>query len=468
MILARVLLILALQLLMGVGIVRWLKYPARPIQTLALGMLAGLPLSTFGVLAIDSLGIPLTLGSILLTLALLTLLANVNALRRPRDLIAAIKPRRYAVQLSEVPFLIVLFLVTAISIERCWHLPIVMRDMIVGPDLVAKYAVEQGTLVSSVFTDAHLRDHLSNQPFYAPFTMLMQVVFRFSGHPFGQAWLSALLIAFLVFLYSKLRDALHPVLAGILCVLFVATPELFAHTFVLTVDFSNAIFFALAVLLLDESLRLGRSRTLILSALFMGFACWSRSETIMFVPLGGIIAAVSGWRHGRRRALGRAMLFVGIPLIISGLWHIGYLNYRLPQAPEINIRWQIDSARELLDLGASVGRLLGYTAIYGYLAYVFAALAGANIIFWRDRSASSMLLWLPGLYLGLVLLVALVPAAAVETTVKRGLLKLFPIMVLYLGRARILRLLSERIARWELGSSSGSDRARDPTGVPPA
>jgi hypothetical protein len=455
-----VLLVLLIQLLIGTGIVRTLRYAAGPLEKSALGMLVGMPVSTLGIIVLDCLGIRLTLGSMLSVLTLVMLGTNIDALRCPRVSLAGIKPRHPSLRLYDAPFLLVLLLLVAISVERGWHLPVTLRDMIVGPDLVAKYAVEQGTLVSSVFTDVQLRGHLSNQPFYAPFTMLMQVIFRLTGHPFGQIWSSVMFLAFLAFLYGRLRDELHPVLAGCLTVVAAATPELFAESFMVTVDFANAIFLGLAVVLLGEAVRTGNVRTLVLSALFMGFACWSRTETILFVPVAAGVAVAYSRRCGRARVLRDALICAGVPIAFFAIWHVGYFYFRLPLGPDSSIRLAIPTIGLLSKLIVSIGRLLGYPGIYGYLLYIFSVVAAVNVLALRDRWGAPVLLWVPVLLLGFVAIVILFPAAAVETTVKRGLLKLTPIMALYLGETLFLQRASRKLYEWECRDAPDSRSAR--------
>jgi hypothetical protein len=444
-----VLLVLLIQFLIGTGIIRALRYAGGPLERPALGMLVGMPVSTLGIIALDCLGIRLTTGSMLLALVLVMAGTNVNALRSPRALLEEVRPHRPSLRLYDLPFMLVLLLLMVISIERSWHLPVTPRDMIIGPDLVAKYAVEQGRLASSVFTDAQLRGHLSNQPFYAPFTMLMQVIFRLTGHPFGQIWLSAMFLAFLTFLYGRLRATLHPVLAGFLTVVTAATPEFFAESFILTVDFGNAIFFGLAVVLLADAVRAGDFRTLVLSALFMGFACWSRTETILFVPVAVGVTIAYGRHRGRERGLRDALVCAGIPIVFFAIWHLGYLLVRLPVGPGPSIRLAIPTGRELGRLAASIVRLFGYPGIYGYLFYIFVVVAAVNVWVLRDRRGVPLLLWVPALLLGFVVIVILLPAAGVETTVRRGLLKLTPIMALYLGETQLLQQASRRLFKWE-------------------
>ena len=53
------------------------------------------------------------------------------------------------------------------------------------------------------------------------------------------------------------------------------------------------------------------------------------------------------------------------------------------------------------------------------------------------------------IYLGLPFLGFLLPLMDLDNSTKRGLFKIFPLMLLYMASSNLLRDLSERISRWE-------------------
>jgi hypothetical protein len=426
-------LFLLLQLLMGLGMLDRLRVTRPGAQRLALGMLAGLPVSSLVVFALDLVGIRLTAVSI--ALGFLLAAAALN-LARPR------RPARPALRLApcEWPFVLFLAGVIAISAWRAFYLPVTLRDAIVGLDLVAKYAAQQGTLASSVFHDPQLQGQLSNQPFYAPFPMLMQVVYRLAGLPFGQLWLSALFIAFVVFVYSRLKQSVHPIVAGVILFLLVAVPEMYAHTFMVLNDFPCAVFFGVGMILLHDGAGNGRRADFLLGALFLGFACWARAETLLFVVPGALLAARRAWRP--------ALALAGIAGAFVLLWHGLYLGLVLRQGPAgAGVSVPLDA----LALAGSFYRaawLFGQTGSYGYLPYVFFAAVIVNRLILRDRAAGDLLAWTAILYVGFALILFAVPAASLEGTLKRGYFKFFPIMAFYLAETRAARIVSRRIERW--------------------
>ena len=462
-------LILFLQVPIGLGLLRILRIRLSTPQQIALGVLVGLPLSSLVVLLLDIAGIRITLLSVLLGFTGVAVALNWPRRGRLRREPPAPQAPQPGLKICEWPFIAFFIGIAAISVWRAFYLPVTLRDAILGLDLVAKYAVEQGTLRSTIFTDPWLQGHLSNQPFYAPFPMLMQVVFRLAGLPFGQVWLSALFISFVVFFYGRLRESVHPLIAGVIMVLLLAVPEMYAHTFMVLNDYPTAVFFGLAMVFFLEHDRRRRRSSFILSALFLGFACWTRSDTIIFVPLGALLVAwrarrVARTEHERadfRVAWTSGLVFMAIPAAFVLLWHALYLGLVLRQGPA---GAGFTGSLDFLTLPGEFYRtawLFGQTSVYGYLAFVFLAAAIVNRVFLRDRSASVLLAWVAILYLGFVVILFAFSAASLEGTLKRGLFKFFPLMALYLGESRLLHLVSEKIERWEEGTAiSRPDVAR--------
>jgi len=444
-------LVLWLQFLMGRGLLRRLHVRLPQPQAIALAVLAGLPLSSLVALFLDLVGIHITLLSVLCGFA-----GAAAALNGPwhgaRGDARATASSAARLRACEWPFVAFFVGIAAISVWRAFYLPVTFRDALLGLDLVAKYAAAQGTLHSTVFTDPWLHGHLSNQPFRAPFPVLMQVVFRLAGLPFGQLWLSALFLAFLVFCYSRFRERVHPLIAGLVMTLLLASREMYAHTFMVSNDYATAVFFGAAVVFFLDYDRRPQSGSLLLSALFMGFACWTRSDTMLFVPPGAVLAALSAKgadRAGLRAPWSAGAVFLAIPAAFVLLWHGLYLGRVLHQSPEGLGGIGPISALALPGDFYRTAWLFGQTSVYGYLPLVFFALALVNLVFLRDRGPRALWFWLAFLYLGLTLMLFVAPVTTLENTLKRGYFKFLPIMALYLVESRALQTASERIRRWE-------------------
>ena len=379
----------------------------------------------------------------------------------------SVRIRVLGVKTYELVFLALIVFLVLISIWRCYYLPVTQRDAIVGFDLVAKYAAEQGTIRSTVFSDPHLQGHLSNQPYYAPFTAIMQIIFRLTGLQFGKVWLSVIFIAFLVFLYKRLAVFSHPILAGMLTVVFLSIPVMYAYTFTVQSDYSNAVFFAVSVILFHDYVRLGHRKLALLSAGFMGFACWTRSETIIFVPFGALAAYGFARRYGAKEGVRVAILFVLIPALFFSLWHVLYYTLYFKQTPGTQIILAGISPSRAISMVARLWVLFGNTSAYGYIFPIFALSLLVNLTLFRDRRGLDLLIWLGILCLGFVMILLLVPAASIENTIKRGFFKLFPIMVFYLAQSRLYQFVSGKLSMWERDEIQGSLPTEPPLAARP-
>lgn len=439
-----------LQGAIGFGIVRHLEL-RRGGMVLSLSFLAGLPASSLLVIAVDRFPIALSSGSVLAAFAAAAIVANLGRRDRSRIGLLSLDPRRISWRAHALVFCVVIVLFCAVSLWQCLYLPVIPRDATVGMDLVAKYAAEEGRIRSSVFTGAALEGRLSNQPYYAPFVMLMQLTYRLAGVPFGKLWLSILFLSFLLFLHARLRERLHPIPAGLLLLCFVTVPLMFSYSYLVATDLANAVFFGLGAIFLHDHLRGGRDRPLLMSGLFMGFACWSRSETILFVLPGALAVLWHARRSGAAAKAARAAAYLALPLFLFGLWHLVYCRFVLEGAPGTAVFSPAAAGRSLGGTAAEVAGLLGAHSLYGTAFLFLGAVVLLNLAWLRDREGAWLLAWVPLLLVGFIALVQVVPAASVENTVKRGLFKLFPILVVYAGESRLYRSISDRLAAWESG-----------------
>jgi hypothetical protein len=229
---------------------------------------------------------------------------------------------------------------------------------------------------------------------------------------------------------------------------------MYTYTYFLLTDYSNALFFGLGALFFHDFLRGRRLAQLLMGALFMGFACWSRSETILFVVPGALLLFLFARHRGWPTALKHAGLAVLPSLFLFLLWHGLYFGLVFDDPPSSAIRLFSAGAPAILATVGGMVRLLGDVDLYGSFLYLFGACLILNLFLLRDRTGGSLLLWVVIVFIGFVFVVQIFDAASVENTVKRGYFKLFPIMIFYLGESRLFGLMSERLRAWE-GLRSG-------------
>src|SRR5215217_6524663 len=285
--LTAILFLTILQFFMGFGVLTLLRIQIGLIFFLALSVLLGIAVCSLIPFLLQLCHLPLSATN--LFIALITTCALLNIKLRPAmlHLRNQFRNTKLAVRLYEVPFIVVICLIVFISVWRCFYFPPTPRDLTSGAELIAEYAVKEKTMINSVFA---VDLTTTNNQFKPPFITCLQIIYKYAGFPFGQVWLSVVFIFFLVFLYHVLKMTIHETIAGMLLVMFIAIPEMYAYTIMALFDYRNAVFFCLSLYFLFEFFTNGKMNYFILSALLMAIATYIRSETLVLaVFIYGIV-----------------------------------------------------------------------------------------------------------------------------------------------------------------------------------
>ncbi|UHG93510.1 hypothetical protein LQ777_11520 [Spirosoma oryzicola] len=471
-----VVLVVCMQWLLGFGMVTRLKAVRNGMSLSGLSMLVGLGVSSLVPFIVEFAQLPITATPVFVGLGVLTGFSALLLQGQGEYLRAVFSGQRTAIRLYELPFLGFWAYLLFISAWKCAWFPNTPFDTIVGPDLVATAAVREQTLASSVFTEhLPLVSVFSNQPFYAPFTAMQQVIYLLAAQNdgpfvFGKIWLTVLVVGFGLWLYAELRERIHPLLAGVLITVLACTPELFSYTFLVQTDWANAAFFVVGVMLLQRYLASGGRGVLAGSALLMALACWTRTETIFFAAIGSLLLFV---RLVRRHPVRAVVLAAGYSL--AGLlpvlfWNYGFLRGYVPLPPQAHlgvIHGVTDGyVGKLLAVFSAMNKTVVFDADYwNYTVYIFVGLALLNLVLFRDKRGWITLVWLIGIYGLFGLIIQHVDGANVAYTFRRGFFKLLFLMYVYLADTTLVNRLSEWLYRWEDRAIPLSDETPAPPGI---
>lgn len=513
-------------LLSGYGLLTIFGLRLRTAYMITLSLLLGIAIASFIPFLLQLFYIVLTPATVFGSLTLAALLLNIPTLRRIRKEGFSSVRRSFAIpsfriMAYEIPYLLILGFFVFVSVWRCYYLPPTSRDVLSGPEAIAEFAVREHTMINSFFS---IDLWSTNNQFKSPFLISLQVICKMAGFPFGQVWLSIVFVSFTVFLYHALKEKIHPVIAGLLLLLFMMTPEMYAYTFMILYDYSNMVFFFLSLYFLFQSLSpasppplspatpppgsgldphpttrptpppatrlipppatLAR-RYFYFAGLLMGIATYIRSETLalalLFVPL--ILLVQFRLRRSSRQSLQSLALTDILFFLPSVLGYYLptqlYINHYLPAHYDIGgqLNTHLSDLHPLFQrYGDIVTRLMtGEFAIHlwGYILYLAAFLFLAECIFFRrfSRAALNWLYAIVVLYLGLGALGYLLPLMNLNETTKRAMFKLFPLVLLYLANNELLIRLSQRISRWEaipakLAGSGQTNASRRPASPP--
>ena len=459
--------------LSGYGLLTLFGIRQRAAVIGALSLILGVAVASFIPFLLQLCWVQLTPATVFLSLVLACLLLNIRTLlpagkagefsvRSIRGRLSrffrecGVRVRGFRLLPYEVPFVVILGFLIFVSVWRCYYLPPTSRDALSGPEAIAEYAVREHTMINSFFT---VDLWTTNNQFKSPFLISLQIIYKMAGFPFGQIWLSVLFVSFIVLLYQVLKERLHPIIAGVLLLLFMMAPELYAYTFMILYDYSNMLFLFLSLYFLFEYCKSKTPATLHFAGLLMGIATYVRSETLVlalfFLPI--ILLMQRREKYGYRQMAVSCVLFL-LPAVIGyylpvQLYVAHYLPVHYAVAGQVN--QHLSDLEPLFKRYADMGsRLLtGELAIHlwGYFMFVWAALFVAEAVFLRrfSRDARNWLYAIFSILIGLGLLGYLLPLFNLMETTKRGMFKLLPLMLLYMANSEWLLRLSTWISRWE-------------------
>ena len=448
-------------LVSGYGLLTIFRMKLKTAYMITLSLLLGIAVASFVPFLLQLFYINLTPTTIFGSLLLASLVLNIPTWRRIRkEGFSAVRRfftlKPFHILPYEVPWLMIFGFFVFVSIWRCYYLPPTSRDVLSGPEAIADFAVREHTMINSFF---NVDLWSTNNQFKSPYLISLQMICKMAGFPFGQVWLSVVFVSFTVFLYHALKERVHPIIAGLVLLLFLMTPEMYAYTFMILYDYSNMIFFFLSLYFLFDYCKSGSRSHFYFAGLLMGIATYIRSETlvlaVLFLPV--ILLSQSRNKDSFTKIV-KANFFFFLPSLLGYyLTAQLYIKYYLPVHYDISglVNDHLSDWHPLFQRYSDIVTRLMTSEfgihLWGYILYFTAFLFLAEGIFIRrySREARNWLYAILVLYLGVGALGFLLPMMNLNETTKRALFKLLPLAVLYLANNELLIRLSHWISRWE-------------------
>jgi hypothetical protein len=449
-----ILLFTGVQWLTGFGFLTLIKLRVKPALFLPLCILLGLAIFSLVPFLLELCFIQISAWRVFLLIGVICLLLNCRiktGVQLLREMLAGVP---FRIRLYEIPFLLITAFIIFVSVWRCFYYPPTPADANSGPEVIAEYTLRENTMINSVF-DVEPSGNTLKPPFIA----CLQIIYKYAGFPFGQIWLSSVFICFIIILYHLLARKLHRVLAGVLILFFLAIPEMYAYTFMVLFDYSNAVFFFLSVYFLIYYFEKGGGNHLLLSGLLLGIATYIRPETLV---LSGWLAVAVMWHCVKEKKdwvsmIKETMVFAAPTVVFYIASVIVYINLYIPVNYSIanQVNPHIGNLPLLLGRFWETNKTLIFSTwgidAYGYFFFLFMALFLAELLVARkfNRAARNYLYAILSVYITFPVLSHALPGLSIENSVKRAFFKLFPLMLLYAGNNSLLQKLSAWLTQWE-------------------
>ena len=451
-----ILVLTVLQIFAGIGCLGLFRLHVRPAVFFTLSLLTGVGIFSLLPFLLQLLFIPLTRLNISLAILACCVLLNIRTARNTDALRQKLYSIDFRVRVYELPLLLVIALLVFLSVWRCYYFPPTPRDLTSGAEVIATYAIKEKTMINSVFS---VSLETTNNQYKPPFITSLQIIYKYAGFAFGQVWLSTIFVSFLLFLYSVLRLHLHRLIAAFLLLSFLVIPEMYAYSFMVLYDYSNAVFFAIAVYFLLAYFNTNNKNALAFAGVMMALATYTRSETLVLAVL---LSMAIAWHHIKHwdglLKIGKALLVFLLPsvaiyvvtVLIYNDWYLpapyavgALINpHLLNPLPFLERFWLMNTRLIFSEDGVNY---------FAYFIFLFLLVLVLDLI-WTDQPEWEARNWLFAIlvvYIGMPFLGYLLPLMDLDNSTKRGLFKIFPLMLLYLGSSGILRNLSHRITKWE-------------------
>ncbi len=439
------------QLISGLGLLAATNTRMVKSAVIPLAILLGMFAHTVAMFALQLVNVPLTLTSTLLSGAGCAILCNVLIARTSSFLTWFMREPHFNIKMYDLVVIGFAASVGYIVVWASWYWPVTPFDAMAGIDLVARHTVAEGNIVNRVFTDPSLAGNLSNQPFYAPFAMLMQVMYRLIGFEYGQVWLGIVAVCFSWFMYSTLRQYCHPFIANALWLLFILTPEMLGYTYLLQTDYLNAVFFAAGAILLLMHLDSEKNATLFASIVFFAAACWSRTETVAIVGLSLLFVVPVLWKRlGSKATIKYAVQTMVVCVVIFALWHVLFFRHYLPVYPDSSAELVGFSFEKFLNvISSTFSNVIFDKGLWGAAFVLFTGFVVVDAVYMRKFNNATVLLVIAAVFVGLVFIGTVFSSAVVAQTLRRGVFKIIPLMFVYVASTTTMKYFSDRLLSWE-------------------
>ena len=455
--------------LCGRGLLQLFKLQLQPIQTFCLSMITGVILLSFGPCFLQLLKIPLTkesvTGAIEVTTALFCVPLIIHIIKNYKNFKF---PKIVLPQLYELPFFIVFGVLLGVSVWRCYYYPPIAADMLNGPELLAKYAVIDKTMISSVFhIDMQVPRYGASNIFKSPFITCLQIIYKLLVQPFGQLWLSVLVLSFITWLYVALRERLHPIIAGTLMIIFLVVPELYAYTFLMLYDYSTMIFFFCGFYYLIKYMENEKMNYLAWSALLFGFSTYIRTETLVFVFMLAPLLAFQLYK--KKVPMVKAVANLAILTFVSAFFYFLCMNVFVKHFVPLTFDLSKNMNPKVTDISLFFERFTEISTklifsiagdnYYGPFFDVLIFVIVADLVYQKfisskkafsfSTEAMASLYCIAILYFGMAFLGHVFPSFSIENTTKRGMFKVIVVGLWYMGNSGFLLRISAIVNKWE-------------------
>jgi hypothetical protein len=454
---AGLLFLLVAQFLTGRGLLQLFKLSLKPLFIVCFSLLSGVAIFSFLPFIAELVHVDITPTNMAIFIGVTTIGFCVPLIGMLRQFkMPAIKLKLPAIY--ELPFFIILGLLIFLSVWRAYYYPPNARDMTSGPEVMAELALKEKHIINSLFK---IDLQSTNNYLKPPFITSLQIIYKMFVQPFGQTWLSIIFINFVIVTYTLLKEKLHPLIAGFLMLFFFGMPEVFGYSYLMLFDYSNMVFFFFGFYFLNQYLEQKQWNYLGFSIFLFAIATYVRTETLILIGMIVPYFFIVEWRQKQpiRQSIMKIGLLLAVPFIVYFLCMNVYVKHYIPIKYDVSkdVNPHLENVGMFIDRLVDMSNKLIFTPTgviyYGQFVYLFVIILVVDVAVFRKYTQERItaLYGIGLVYVGLAFIGYLLPLADLTHTTKRGLFKMFPLILLYYRNSGILLKVTEMLNNWEYG-----------------
>ena len=262
-------------------------------------------------------------------------------------------------------FSVIIYIVFAV-VTKSLYWPVFIYDSVNGYEFLAKAIIHEGSFNNSLFNpDYPLTSVRSYYPPLIPYSFSLAHLLETEN---SKIIVVLYYVSIILVFYSFLRKVASPLLAILLTMLLVITPEYASFNALSSPNPPCTFYTSLGILSLFIAYKSDKRDYLLLGMTLIFFALLTRSESIVFFVSGAIL--VSLYSNKKKKWISLiSYLSIGSFIFLAWQWYINY-GLAAPISSPVNYGINLDFEK-LKVLITRVGEITLSTKYYGIIIYLF-------------------------------------------------------------------------------------------------
>ncbi|MDR0733297.1 MAG: glycosyltransferase family 39 protein [Dysgonamonadaceae bacterium] len=371
------------------------------IEKVGLSFPLGMAFTSFLMLLLDQIGIPLTPTPLLASQTLLLAGLCLFVCFYRKDAWSSLRESVSRFSLKDVNLVWLLFILATVYVEymnfsKCMYYPPTDRDSLSGFETIGYIAGMEHTFKGLSIFDKSYMPGIHGPASYITYAPLVQLCYAYVyslGAETSKIIPALMYLFFLVAFYGAASRTAGRTGASVATFFMLLTPEMLGFSSLSMTNVIHAVFASLSVIYMSLWFQTREKKDLLLCGALLGGNILSRTEGIVFIAAVLLLLFVDTLRSKRYWDFARASLWALVPLIV---WKI-YSKLNGLYAESIAITYPFWDAEKANIVASYMWTLYKHTQYYGWTFIVFLITFLVNLWFLIRKKDSLYLLLAIGL-----------------------------------------------------------------------